>query len=77
VAHPANSLLRINLHEGAPSRLLLAGWGFSSVEPEGFGSQGKGWWPTYPVAHICPPLANVGLFSVIANELIVALLSGR
>jgi REP-associated tyrosine transposase len=29
VAHPVNLLLRNNLHEGGPSRLLLAGWGFS------------------------------------------------
>ena len=27
VAHPVNLLLRIDLQEGAPSRLLLAGWG--------------------------------------------------
>jgi len=31
VAHPVNLLLRIDLQEGAPSRLLLAGWGGASV----------------------------------------------
>ena len=37
VAHPVR--VKTNLDEGAPSRLLLAGWGFSSVEPEGLRSQ--------------------------------------
>jgi len=26
-----------------------------------------GWWPTYPVAHICLPLANVGLCPQLAT----------
>jgi hypothetical protein len=58
VAHPANLFLSMDLQEGAPLRLLLAGWGFpSSYENPLSTCNARRRWR---VAHNCLQLAIVG-----------------
>jgi len=43
----------------------------------GPGKHSEGWWPTYPMAYICLPLASGGFFPKVAGAPSRLLLAGR